>query len=234
VSQQINLLGDRFRKKRFSFTSAAAMSYGIGIAAALALLLALYEDRALRAIEAQAQASARALKETSLAYEKAAGAQTPTKPSPELEARVVELNAQLKARQEVIDALKSGAVGSTAGFSEYMRVFSRQSLDGLWLTGFDIVAGANELTITGRALNADLVPAYLQRLNAEGPMKGRQFASMVINQAQGLSAASAQDPKNASPSSLPAYVEFRVSTGDLAGTGSRSEPGAGSPQGPAR
>lgn len=234
MSQQINLLGDRFRKKRFSFTSAAAMAYGIGIAAALVLLLAGYEDWALRAIEAQAQASARSLKEASLAYEKVAGPRIAPKASPHLEARVAELNAQLKARAEVVDALKTGAVGSTAGFSEYMRVFSRQSLDGLWLTGFDIAAGADELTITGRALSADLVPAYLQRLNREGPMKGRQFASMVINQAPALSAASAQDPKKASPSLLPAHVEFTISTGDLGGTGSRPGTGSGSPQGRAR
>ena len=52
----------------------------------------------------------------------------------------------------------------------------------MWLTAFDIAAGGSDLTIEGRALSADLVPAYLQRLNNEPPMQGRKFASVVIAQ----------------------------------------------------
>ena len=223
MSQQINLLDPLARKKRFAFSSTTAISYGIGVAVLLALLLAVYEDYRLQGIEVEARAVARSLKEASLASEKAASAQVPRKPSAELEARIAELNAQLKSRQDIIDALKSGAVGTTSGFSEYMRVFSRQSLDGLWLTGFDIASGGNDLTLAGRALRADLVPAYLERLNRETPMQGRQFASMAINQSTREPATVGKEP--ASRPRLPPHVEFVISSGAV--EDARSQPGAG-------
>ena len=43
------------------------------------------------------------------------------KPDPGLEAKVLDLSAQVKVRQEIVGALKGGSVGTTAGFSEYMR-----------------------------------------------------------------------------------------------------------------
>lgn len=229
MSQQINLLGPVLRKKRFSFTSAASMASGIGLAIGLALVVAIYEESRLRGIEGEAQALARSLKEATVAYEKATGAEVVRKPNAELEARIAELNAQVKSRQDVIDALKSGVVGTTGGFSEYMRVFSRQSLDGLWLTGFDIASGGNDLTLAGRALSADLVPAYLQRLNREAPMQGRQFASMVINQALPARGPGkeTQVPKQARESVarrvLPPHVQFTVSSVDPAARDAKPE-----------
>ena len=59
-------------------------------------------------------------------------------------------------------ALKGGAFGNQQGFAEYLRAFSRQSVNGLWLTGFTI-AGSGELEIRGRVLEpgsrAELYPA---------------------------------------------------------------------------
>jgi len=232
MSQQINLLDSFARKKRLSFTSTTAISYGIGAAVLLAILVAVYEDFRLQGVEAEARAVARSLKDATSASEKAAGTQVPRKPSAELEARIVELNAQLKARQDIIDALKSGAVGSTSGFSEYMRVFSRQSLEGLWLTGFDIAAGGNDLTLAGRALRADLVPTYLERLNREAPMQGRQFASMVINQSAPSRGPATESKETAGRPRLPPHVEFVISSAAV--EDGRSRPGAGAPPGAAK
>lgn len=236
MSQQINLLAP-VSQKRFSFTSATAMSYGIGVAVALALLVAVYEDYRLRSIEAEARAVAASLKEAAVAEQKVSGEQVPRKPNAELEARLRELTVQLEARQEIIDALKSGAVGTTGGFSEYMRVFSRQSLEGLWLTSFDIAAGGNELTMAGRALSADLVPAYLQRLNREPPMQGRQFASMVINQSfptREPATAPQQGKQAKEPVGRPRpppHVEFVISSGAVADARSRAGASVTTPRG---
>ncbi len=221
MSQQINLLAAAPAKKRFSFVSAKAMAYGLGLVVVLALVVANYEDSRLSRIESEARSVAKALKEATADYEKFKGTKVVRLPNAQLEAKIAELDAQLKSRQDVIDALKGGVVGTTRGFSEYMRMFSRQSLDGLWLTGFDIAAGGNDLTLAGRALSADLVPAYLQRLNREEPMQGRQFASMVITQAPRPAPESAKDaqaPKQArEPAArrdLPPHVEFTVSSVD--------------------
>jgi hypothetical protein len=228
VSQQINLLPAALRTDRASFTSATAMAYAIGGAVVLAVLYGLYEEYRLRGIEAEARAVALELKEATAARPAPAGARNPAKPSAELEARITELSAQLSARQEIVDAVKNGSVGSTNGISEYMRVFSRQSLEGLWLTGFDIAAGGGELGLSGRAIAADLVPVYLQRLNREPSMQGRQFASVVINQGGAQERAL---PRGAARAALPPYVEFQISSSDATDAKGRPQTSAAAPRG---
>jgi hypothetical protein len=213
MSQQINLLNRGFVKEAFSFTSARAMLYGVGIAMSVTAVVAIVHAYRVRAIEADAAQVARIFKETTAA-QAAPAAQTTRKADPALELKVRALEAQLKGRQDIIDAMRNGLVGAGDGFSEYMRVFSRQSFDGVWLTGFDIAAGGEELTIAGRALTADLVPVYLQRLNREASIQGRQFTSMLITQ-----------PKlQASDEAATSYVEFRVGSGT--GEDTRAAPSA--------
>ena len=216
MSQQINLLGPVLRSRAFSFTSATAILCGVGMAAALTSVAALYESSRLRAVEVQARAVAQKAADVRAKYEGAAG-QAAHKPDPALESGVTELAAELKAREDILDALKGGTVGTTAGFSGYLRAFARQRLEGVWLTGFDISAGGADLTIAGRTLSADLVPAYLQRLNGEPPMQGRQFASVVINQPGAREGGRPPaDPKDAPPrAALPPYLDFTISSGDL-------------------
>jgi len=182
VSQQINLFNPIFRKKGFSYTSATAMLYGIGIAIALVALLAVFEEYQLREVRNQAQAVEQTYKDASARFEKLNVEQAARKPNAQLEAEVARLETQLKSRQEVIVTLKDGAVGDTSGFSKYMRAFSRQSINGLWLTGFDIALAGNELAIQGRTLSPDLVASYLRQLNQEPALQGRQFAALRISQ----------------------------------------------------
>lgn len=218
MSQQINLFNPFFRKRGFSYTSATAMLYGVGIAAALAALAAVYEDYQLRAVQTQARAVDQAYKEATALHDQLATELARQKPDAQLEAELAKSDAQLKSRREIIETLKSGTVGNTGGFSEYMRAFSRQSINGLWLTGFDIAG--NELALQGRALSADLVAGYLKQLNREPALQGRQFAAMRISQPPPGPAAqpradpdakARKDAKEQKPV-LPRYLEFNIST----------------------
>jgi hypothetical protein len=217
MSQQINLFNPIFRKRRFSYTSATAMLYGVGIALALSALGAAYEDYRLRAVRTQAQAVDQAYKEAAANHDKLAAELARQKPDAQLEVELAQSDAQLKSRREIIETLKSGAVGNTGGFSEYMRAFSRQSVSGLWLTGFDIAG--NELALQGRALSADLVAGYLRQLNREPALQGRQFAALRISQppepaAQPRADREAKARKEAKDQKpmLPRYLEFSIST----------------------
>lgn len=215
MSQQINLLPTAPRKSALSATSANAMLYGVLGVAALAAVLAVYENYRLRTVQSEAQAVERKLKDARAAHEKAVAALKARKPEPAQDAQLAELEAQFKSRQDVVEALRSGVLGTTAGFSQYMLALSRQSMTGVWLTAFDIGAGGNELTLSGRALSADLVPAYLQRLTQEAPLQGRRFASMVISQParsdSGRTDAAAEGKAQTRPG--PSYIEFRISSG---------------------
>jgi hypothetical protein len=215
MSQQINLLNRASRKEPFSFTSLRGMAYGVGIAVVLTLLDGIYEHYRLGGIEAEAVQVAAMLKKASAGRTTSTAApQTPPKPDAELEMKLRELQAQHEARQRLVDKVRKALAESSGGFSEYMRVFSRQKMDGVWLTGFDIASGGEDLTISGRASSADLVPAYLQRLNREAPVQGRQFAKISVNQLPARQSAQAPDAAAGARGASPSYVEFMVSTDD--------------------
>lgn len=210
MSQEINLLQVRRAPGAFRATSANTMALVLMAAAVLAALLAVYENYRLQAVQREAQAVERAVKEARAAHEKALAERNARKPDGSPDARLAELDGQLFSRQQVLEALKSGVVGTTAGFSEYMLALSRQGMTGVWLTAFDFAAGGNDLTLSGRALSPDLVPVYLQRLTQEAPLQGRQFASMVISQpTRGSDSGDAGKGTRVAP----AYIEFEISSG---------------------
>jgi hypothetical protein len=203
MSQEINLLPRRVSRKTFRATSADGLALGVLAAAVLAIALAVYENHQLRGVQREAQHIERALKDVRAAHEKAVAERAARKPADAPDAKLAELEVQLQGRQQVLDTLKSGAVGTTAGFSQYMLALSRQTLPGVWLTAFDFADGATALTLTGRALSPELLPTYLQRLTQETPLQGRRFASMVISQPRGAGAAA--------PVAAP-YIEFEISS----------------------
>lgn len=215
MSQQINLFNPLYRRKTFSCTSAAALLGGVmALVMAGAAAGALERHRADR-LESQALLSENALSEARAHRDKVSGDRAVEQPARMQEARIAALQSQLDDRQQIVDALQSGAIGTTAGFSEYMRAFSRQRMDGLWLTGFDIAAGGKELMLRGRTLGADLVPAYLAGLNREVPMQGRQFASMLVTNPALGSEPKDSRRQNMSPQ-RPGYLDFALSSGALA------------------
>lgn len=222
MSRQINLYNPLLRPKGFSFTSANAMLYGAGIAVAVAALVAVYEDYQLRDVQTRAQAVDQAYKDATARHDKLAAELTQRKPNTLLETEVTALDAQLKGRREIIETLKSGVVGNTGGFSEYMRAFSRQNVNGLWLTAFDIATGGNELALQGRALSADLVASYLRQLNQEKALQGRQFAALRISQPQPAAVPPKAAPEQKADKDAkagkdikpvpPRYLDFTIST----------------------
>ena len=222
MSQQINLFNPIYRKKGFSFTSAAAMLYGAGIAVAVMALTVVYVERDLNDTRVLAQAVDAEFKAATAQRDKLVAEVSLQKPSPQIEKEVADLDVLLRSRQEVVDTLKSGAIGNTQGFSDYMLAFSRQSVSGLWLTGFDVALAGNELAIQGRALNADLVPKYLTRLTQEKALSGRQFGAMRISRQLPPVVAAPLAADLANKGGLPvakdvaippaSYLEFSVST----------------------
>jgi len=135
------------------------------------------------------------------------------KPSTQLQEDLRTLEALLSARNEVMATLASGRLGDTRGVSEYLRAFARQSTEGVWLTGLRIAQGGNDIVIEGRALDADLVPVYLQRLRRESALRGHGFESLSVSQPQASTATSGPPP---------GYLEFRMATSDHDSAGAKT------------
>jgi hypothetical protein len=180
MSAQINLYHSRFLKQRELLTL-----YNVALAAvAVYGLLVLLGGWAWQNAAAQKEAATAAetqLKLTKEQVDAAAKAAATRKPSPQLAAELESAESTLRRRTEIAGLLESGAVGSTGGFSEYMRGFARQAQEGLWLTGFSIGSGGNDMEIRGSMLDPGALPDYIRRLGAEKAFQGRNFAALSMN-----------------------------------------------------
>ena len=87
--------------------------------------------------------------------------------------------------------------------SEYMRAFSRQVVQGLWLTGFKLTGDAAQISLSGGVLDPELLPIYIQRLGKEPAMRGKSFSTLQMQQHQ---AEAGKENKSAAAR----YVEFTL------------------------
>ena len=185
MSQQINLFSPVFLKKRKQIFSTVTMLQALGLIIAGSVLIYGYLVYQYNALTKQAAETGKILASEQARLTKFTSEYAPQQATAQLEKDIKKAEAQLKARQEMVEALKhGGAIGSTEGYSEYMRAFARQSVSGLWLTGLDIIGAGSEMAIIGRTMSPELVPVYVQRLSREPVMKGRQFAFLKISLSQ--------------------------------------------------
>jgi len=198
VSQQINLYSPIFLRRQKHFSLRAMVESLILIAlGALGVYgyawfqvagLALQVEESEKRVQFEQMRLGRMVKELS-----------PRERSRQLEEQARQLEADLAAKRQVVELLKGGGFGGARGFAEYMRALARQSMAGVWLTGFTIHLAGGEVGLRGRALSPELVPAYLRRLTREPVLQGGRFDALEIGLAR------AEPAKGA-----PGYLEFRL------------------------
>jgi hypothetical protein len=206
MSQQINLFNPIFMKQKKYF-SVITMLQALGLIVAGS---AVFYGYAAYQVAQLAQQSAETTKRYALEQNRLAryvAEYSPQKATQQLEQEVRKLEAQTAIQQSLIATLKSGAIGNTTGYSEYMRAFARQVVPGLWLSGFNIEGDGAQISLQGGVIKPSLVPAYIQRLNREKIMQGRSFAALQMQQPKD------QDGKSATNS----YVEFTLRSSETNG-----------------
>ena len=107
-----------------------------------------------------------------------------TTADPELARMVSTMERELEARRAVLDFMENSAEGNTQGFSSYMADLSRAHLEGLRLSGFELVDSGNNVSLSGEISRADIVPLFLQRLGDQGSFRGKSFESVSIGSEQ--------------------------------------------------
>ncbi len=181
MNQQINLFNPAFLKQKKYF-SASAMLQSLLLISFCSVLFygyAAYQTRELNKLSDET-AKRYAAEQAKLTRQIAEF--SPHQTGQKLAEELRKAEAQLTAQHEIIDAMKSGSMGNTSGYSEYMRAFARQVVNGLWLTGFQITGNAAQISMNGAALSPELVPSYLQKLGQEEIMQGKTFASLQLRQ----------------------------------------------------
>jgi hypothetical protein len=207
MTQNINLLSSGLSKPQVGLSLATLVScLGLALVALFAAQFILQYQ--VSSLTAQLRSMQDSIKDQRGQAEKLTGLAAARKPDPQLEAEIAKLDSELRQAHEAMSALKGGTFGNQEGFAEYMRAFARQSVDGLWLTGFDITGGG-ELEMRGRVLRPDLVPNYLQRLSREEVLAGRSFARFEMNRPV--------EPAGEKKAAAPArFLEFHLATREAA------------------
>lgn len=182
MSQQINLFNPIFLKQRKYF-SLLTMSQALGMIVMGSLLIYGYALYQVAQLGLQSEESARRFKGEQLRLARYKSEFSPQHANLELQAEVRRLEKELAEQAKVVDTLKSGSVGNTTGYSQYMRAFSRQAVQGLWLTGFKVTGDAAQISLSGGVLDPELLPIYIQRLGREQAMRGKSFSNLQMQQA---------------------------------------------------
>lgn len=200
MSQQINLYQPIFRKEEKKF-STVAMLQSVGlVAAGVAVLYAFtfWQTASLKSeLQRADQEHAAVSKRLADATAKFGQRQGPNP----LDAEIARLESEIAAKQQIQAVLQRGVFSNTSGFSNYFVSFARQRVPGVWLTGIDITGAAEQMALSGRTTDPELVPRYLLKLSSEKTLAGIAFKTFQMNRPE-------PDAKN--PETL--FVEFQAKT----------------------
>lgn len=84
----------------------------------------------------------------------------------------------------VIDILTDTESDQTQGFSRYFTALARQNIAEVWLSNIAVDGQNNTLRLKGRTYHAEKTPVFLQKLQNEPIFQGRNFAQLIMSQAE--------------------------------------------------
>ena len=209
MPQQINLINPALFRQRDRLSLKTALIGWLAVALTTGALAGYCGVRNGQLVKELSAATA-AVTQAQSQMQQLAGQVSGRKMDPGLAVEIARMESDVAARDAAVAVLKSGSLGDTRGFSEHLSAFSRQSFEGVWLTGLQIAASGQDIALEGRALSAEHVPDYLRRLNTESVMQGHPFSELMMQ-------VPASDPKDKSGAQAP-YIEFRLTTRTEAAT----------------
>jgi len=213
MSHYINLYDPALRRQRQWLTAANLL-----FAVALLFLVLLgwgawlrVQVAGLTTEEAMLADQTKAAREESVSL---ATALASHKADPKLELDLAAVKELIGVRQGILTTLGQGQSPASGGYAEYLRSMARQTIAGLWITGFSVGTDQSRMEIRGRTLDPALLPEYIRRLNAEPAFRGHRFAALSVSvPAPAASATTQTVPTGATPASrptVPAFHEFAL------------------------
>ena len=115
------------------------------------------------------------------------------------ESKIEGLRKELDASQYMLDVFAKVYNTHRVGFSDYLEGFSRRSIQGMWISRFEMKNGGESVKIGGGTVTPDLIPKFIQGLSAESQFVGTQFQILDMK----------RNTKNKT------WIEFKLSTGDF-------------------
>lgn len=215
MAGQINLYDPALERRR----DWLALHYVAGLVAAVAVIVGAIGFAArsdLPALAAQAASGEGQLKaardQVAALGQQVAG----RKPDERLQQEIATRRLLLEARGEVLATLRQGLGPQSHSFADTLRGLARQTVAGLWLTGFAVDAASGGMEIHGRTLDPALLPEYIRRLDQEKAFSGQTFAALKLDLAKPETPATGGTAQTAAPR-RPPWHEFTLvptATGD--------------------
>ena len=176
MSQQINLLMERREALGSALLALASVALMlVGLLAYWGVLLA-DTNRLQQSVSAGKQELARTMAALQAEQQRQLGGHD----GAALKAELAVLRPKAEAVRQLVDQLRSGALGSPKGYANYLTTLASISEDGLWLTNVAVSNAGKGVRISGRALRNESVMRYAGRLNAAFAAQGAQLNSLEM------------------------------------------------------
>jgi hypothetical protein len=180
MSQQINLLNPALIKQK-DFLNTNNIAITLGLLSALMLGYYGYAQKQLSLLTMQRSQVAEELSAVQAQLKQTALLHTPHELNKALLDQITQLEQKETMQQRILQTVNQSAATPEKGYAALMRAFAKQSLDGLWLTSFSFDSNTEKLNISGRTLQADLVPEYISHLGNEPALKGKLFSALNMS-----------------------------------------------------
>lgn len=176
MSQQINLYSPLFRKQKKLFTS-SAMAQALGLMLIALALFYAYSRYQVLALERQASESQRQV-QAGLERVKRIPAPAMATDAKLLEQRIAELEAQVQGNEQLLT--QADPSHSPREYLAPLQALARNRVEGVWLTEISLAGASGELSLTGKAAQAELVSRYIERLARDPALRGRRFSTLAL------------------------------------------------------
>jgi hypothetical protein len=180
MSQQINLLNPSLIKQK-DFLNPNTIVITLGVLLAFMLGYYSYAQKQLSMLTALRSQTAQELLATQATLQQTTLLHTPHAANKALVDQIAQLEQKEAMQQHILQTVNQSSATPEKGYAALMRAFAKQSLDGLWLTSFSIDSASEQLNISGRTLQGDLVPEYIARLGNEPALRGKLFSALNMN-----------------------------------------------------
>ncbi|ADI29655.1 PilN domain-containing protein [Methylotenera versatilis] len=180
MSQQINLLNPSLIKQK-DFLNPNTIVITLGVLLACMLGYYGYAQKQLSVLTTQHSQIAQDLQATQTTLQQTTLLHTPHAANKALVDQIAQLEQKEAMQQHILQTVNQSSATPEKGYAALMRAFAKQSLDGLWLTSFSIDSASEQLNISGRTLQGDLVPEYIARLGNEPALRGKLFSALNMS-----------------------------------------------------
>jgi hypothetical protein len=209
MSQQINLINPALIKQK-DYLTVVNIGTIYGVLSGLMLVWYTYHALQVAQLTNAQQGLVDEVAQTQTALAQLVASRAPHSPDPALLQQLTFLESKQDMQAQMLQTIEQRKSSPDRGLANYMRGFARQTMAGLWLTGFTIDETNKTMTVRGRSLEAETLPNYVQQLSKEPVFSGKHFGSLRIQQAELPQASAVPAPLVADPSNQPASTTSAV------------------------